>query len=162
MALALRGARGTIRWGLAGARAVEPRPEGLLEGRLHFFVGERPAGARTCHLFEADLRGRVPGDRPGAGVAARGVEYSLEVAPGADLSRVRFRYQGARVTARADGSGLEIQGAGASLREEKLLCYQPEGERRRPVGARYARVRRTADGAEYGLQLDRHDASRPW
>src|SRR6185436_542109 len=124
LSLTLRGAEGPIRWGLLGARAVEPRAEGLLEGRLNFFVGDPsswradvPAYSRLVYAGVYPGIDLVLESRPG------GIEYSLVVAPGADLRPVRFRYQGASVTRRADGSGLELRSAGATLREEGLRCF---------------------------------------
>jgi len=161
MSLSLRGAERRIRWSLVGARAVEPRAEGPLEGRLNFFVGDPSRWRADVPTYSRLVyEGVYPGIDLVLESRPAGVEYSLVAAPGADLRPVRFRYRGASVTSRADGGGLEIRGAGVSLREEGLVCYQQEGARRRPVGARYARVRRTADGAEYGVQLDRFDAAR--
>ncbi|HEV3029455.1 MAG TPA: SBBP repeat-containing protein [Planctomycetota bacterium] len=82
-----------------------------------------------------------------------GIEYSLSIAPGADLGRLRFRYEGALdVKVSPDGSALDIVTGIGTLKEDGLVVLQ-EG---RPLPARYV----ASGPLEYTIQIEGYDPSR--
>jgi hypothetical protein len=87
------------------------------------------------------------------------LEYDLDVAPGADLSQVRMRYQGvAHMHTDADGS-LELETAsGSEVVQHAPSLYQRAADgTRQPVAGRFAI---NADGT-VGFVAGAYDSSRP-
>jgi uncharacterized repeat protein (TIGR01451 family) len=114
-------------------------------------------------------RGLYPGiDLRYEGVEGR-IKASYLVAPGADPSRIRWRYRGAR-SARLDDeghllvalpptAGVNAVGAAAAfVREERPVAWQDRADGRRPVAVSY----RLAGDGSVGFALpDGYDTSRP-
>jgi hypothetical protein len=164
-AIALRGVdRGG--WGLhvslPGARAVAPRPEGELPGRVNSYVGP-PAKWKTNLPTYARLvyDGVWPGVAFVVEPRRHGLAYRFEVAPGADASAIRLRWRGAlAVRAAEDGGALEIETGAGVLRENGLRCLEGGKE----IGCRYAAPARFRDPAggewDVGFALGARDHRR--
>jgi len=148
-----------LHWGVARGRPVEPRPEGPLEARVNYFVGD-PARWRTDVRTYAQVR--YAEVHPGVDlvIEARphGLKYSLLASPGAEIRSVRLRYEGAQeVRILNDGAALEVVTGVGVIREEGLHCYQEGPTGRSAVAARYAAIGRQ----EYAIELGDFDAARP-
>jgi sugar lactone lactonase YvrE len=125
---------------LAGARrTAEPQPEDPLPGQTNYFIGNDPARwRRGVRQFG---RVRVPEIRAGVDMAYHGsgreLEYDLIVAPGADSSDLRLRFDGAK-SLRLDSDGdLVIHTAAGDLRQHAPLAWQASGGARRAVEVRH-------------------------
>jgi hypothetical protein len=87
-----------------------------------------------------------------------GVEYSFEIAPGADSSALRMRYEGATAVRVAEqGDAVEITTGLGTFRESGLLAYQNVPEGRREIAARY----RSTGTDSYEIVLGEYDARLP-
>ena len=146
---------------LAGAAAVEPIGEGPVPGLTSYFVGSDRTRWRTG---VPGYRGvRYPGVRPATdliyyGTGPRGLEYDLELAPGADPRGLRLTIDGVeRVALDADGAAVLSLPGGGELRQAPPRAYQegPGGERV-AVLARYALDR---DGS-LGFDVGAYDRTR--
>lgn len=149
----------TVHWSVVGARPVAPAPEGELDVRLNTLIGKpsewtvnQPGYAKARYAAIRDGVDLVFESRP------HGVEYSFEVAPGADAGGLRMRYDGAtavRVSERGDA--VEVTTGLGTFRESGLLAYQDVPGGRREVAARY---RSTGDDT-YEIELGEYDATLP-
>lgn len=147
----------TVRVRYLGARS-EATPSGLdpWPGRVQFYRGADPeswvAGAPTF--------GTVVQDELYAGIAhvmrieAGGVKSEYVVAPGADPSRIRMRYDGANGLFHETDGSLRIQTGAGDWRESAPVAYQDIDGRRRPVEARFE----SRGSLEIGFQLGAYDA----
>jgi hypothetical protein len=149
----------TVNWSVAGARPVTPVPEGELEVRIHSIVGDlstwkvNQAGyARTRYAGIHDGVDLVVESRP------RGLEYSFEVAPGGDASRLQMKVEGATaVRVSEHGDAVEMTTGLGVLRESGLHAYQDGPDGRREIAARYR-----ADGAAgYAIEVGEYDRTKP-
>jgi hypothetical protein len=155
------------------------RPEiagtGRLPGRFHFFRGgDRSRWRRGLPAYAGIVyRGLFPGiDLRYEAVEGR-IKGSYVVAPGADPSRIRWTYAGAR-SARVDAAGNllvalatphggaarrdEEPAAGTVVMEEAPVAWQEVEGHRRPVEARYAVA---ADGSVGFALPGGYDPSHP-
>lgn len=133
-----------------GARNVIPEGLDPLAGRCHFILGDDPDGWNTDvprygrliyrDLYEGiDLVYRtVPG----------GIKYEFLLEPGADVSDIRFEYEGARP--RTDGQNIFMDTFSGTLADEGLMAYQPTD------GARPCPARVVEKGGAIGFEAD-HD-----
>lgn len=159
--LSIRAASGPLGWTanltVVGARDVEPRPEGQGEARVHHLVGRAAEWAKDLPSFSA---ARYPGIREGVDLLfearPRGVEYSFHVAPGADASEFRMRWEGTSEL-RVSADAVEIVTGLGTLRESGLIAYQDGPAGRELVPARY----RAAGPDSYAIELGAYDPSRP-
>jgi len=141
-----------LHWGLVGAQAVEPRPEGELAGRLNSFVGE-PSRWKTDQATYSRVvyESVLPGVDLDVESRRHGLKYTIRAAAGADLASLRFRYEGAQeVRVLEDGTALEIRTGLGSIREDALLCWQERPGGRRPVEARYTAAGPDEVAIEFG------------
>lgn len=109
------------------------------EERVNVFSGTDPSRWRAAVPTYESVRYR--GIARGADLVYRlqdgRLKYDLELAPGADLSRARLRYEGAeRLEVDADGALLVHTAAGV-LREEPPFLYQEVAGQRVPVSGGY-------------------------
>lgn len=149
----------TIGWGVSGAREVEPRPEGLLETRINYFVGARANWRSDLPSYSRVV---YPELRPGIDLVLEsrphGLKYSLLVAPGADAENLEFEYEGAsEIRVAEDGASLQALTGSGTFRESELRCWQETPDGRRPVPARYA----GSGGARYVIRLGAYDPTLP-
>ncbi|MBI3184096.1 MAG: SBBP repeat-containing protein [Myxococcales bacterium] len=154
-----------IRWGVVGARPISPRPEGQLEGRVHWLVGDRSGWKEGLPTFSRlAYDGVLEGIDLVFDILPHGVEYAVLAAPGFDPGSLRFRYDGARSLRLAEGGdALEAETDFGPLREEKPRAFQVDaGGVRREVPARYGSVRHEGALAwSYSIDLGPLDPTLP-
>jgi beta propeller repeat protein len=137
-----------------------------LPGRVNYFLGNDPARWHTnVPTYGAVIYG---GLYPGVDLRYDGTGRQLKgtytLAPGADPTRIRWRYAGAR-SVQVDGDGnLQIATADspagqapATLTEAAPVAWQEQAGRRVPVTARY----QVAAEGTVGFTLGAYDATRP-
>ncbi len=142
-----------LHWSPVGARPVEPEPQEQLPGRVNSFVGD-PSTWKTDMPTYARLvyRDILPGVDEVVESRGHGIEYSFHAAPGADLTSLRLRYEGAEEVRVVDhGSALEVVTGMGTLREDGLHCYQGDAA----IEARYEGL----GGNEYTIRLGAYDPS---
>ncbi len=138
----------------ANASGMHPQP-----GRYNFFMGNDPSRwAADVPLFSHT---RINAIYPGVDALLfydnGSPRYDLLLAAGADPSRIRIRYDGAR-TIRVTSSGeLAIATSLGELTQQKLFAYQEIGGRQVPVACSFA----VHDNATVGFALGSYDKSRP-
>jgi hypothetical protein len=155
--------RSVVHMEFAGAG---PAPEivgsGRLPGTLNILRGRDPQAWRTGIPTYAGIvyRQLYPGIElryEGAGGQLKG---SYLLAPGADASRIRWRYQGAAGVQLDVTSGdliVSLRPAQISLSEKAPRAWQTVGRRQVPVAVRFALA---ADGS-IGFALGSYDRTRP-
>jgi predicted GH43/DUF377 family glycosyl hydrolase len=148
-----------LHWGMEGAREVAPRPEGDLPGKVNYFVGDKSKWKSEQPTYSKMV---YAGVKPGVDmiVEARphGYEYRLEVAAGAKVDSLRFRYEGAKEVRVVDnGSALEIVTGVGILKEGELKCWQEGPGGRTPVEAHYV----VRGGAGYEIAVGPRDPKLP-
>jgi hypothetical protein len=128
-------------------------PDGLdpLAGAVNSFLGNDPAGwRRGVASF-----GRVAYRHvwPGTDVIFRGaggaLEYDVLLAPGADPSRIRFRYAGAASPTIDPAGRLVLRTPAGEFLQDAPAAYQEVDGTRRPVAVRWALG--TGDAAGFAL-----------
>jgi len=140
--------------GAVSTAGLDPQP-----GRANFFLGDDPSVWRTD---VATYRGVVLHDLyPGVDLRFEGEASALKgtflVAPHADPSRIRWRFDGIdRLRPLSDGS-LELAAGVAVLREIAPVAWQEHDGRRTPVETTY----RTAEDGAVEFSLGNYDRSRP-
>ncbi len=147
-------------WLEGSNRAPELEPLERAPGRTSFFVGNKNRWRGDVPAYS---RVRYREVYPGIDVVYYGtggvLEYDFELAPGADPSAIRLRFEGADRTSIAGNGDLRVECPGGVLTQKLPFIYQRDaktGERRR-VDGRYARLA----GGAVGIRLDRYDRSRP-
>jgi len=140
---------------LAGQRDFSWRGSEKLRGESNYLIGNDRRLWRT----------HVPHFAQAAATAAQGValvfygnddgvEYDLRVAPGADLSGLRFKISGADSTRLTPKGDILLIAAGAQLRMKKPIVYEELARNvRKPVDAAYIL---DATGS-LGFRLGAHD-----
>ncbi|MDP3000262.1 MAG: SBBP repeat-containing protein [Bryobacterales bacterium] len=156
--------RAAVRISLLGANADSSgSAEDPLGGRVQYFIGNSPERWRTG----IPTYGRVRfGDvYPGIDLIYYGnqrqLEYDFELAPGADPSRIRLWFEGAK-SLRIDTSGdLVLEMAKGELRHHRPRAYQRQDgvERRiaagyRIIGRREVRIEVAAYDRSFALTID--------
>ncbi len=141
----------TISMRLFGSAGFAWQGRERLRGETNYFFGNNPRRWRTHvpHFAEVGAANAAPG----VGIVLygndEGVEYDLRVAPGADLSALRFKISGADAMGKAANGDILLKAGEGELRMRKPVAYQ---ELARSGRASVARKRR-ADGA-YILEAD--------
>ena len=146
--------------------------EGPLPGLCHYFIGDDPARwIRNVRTFE---RVRYRGIYPGTDVIFYGreghIEFDIEVAPGADPSKVRIAldphsnsspFSTSPSLVDAEGN-LHIPLAGSDLLFKRPVIYQEDGGKREEVAGTFTlRAEPSPMGEVVGFALGRYDRSRP-
>jgi len=136
-----------------GAARIESRNP--MAGRANFILGSRPQSwQRDIPIYQEVLyRGIYDGiDMVYAG-SRRQLKSNFVVQPGADPSRIRFRYTGfEHLAIDADGALLLTLHSG-TLREEAPEAYQQLGRTRRQVQSRF----QIFPDQSIGFSLDEYD-----
>ena len=114
-------------------RGIEPRPT-----VVSYFSGPEAEWKRGLPTFGAIM---YSGLWPGIDLLFRGergaLKYEFRVAPGADASLVRLRYEGAEAVEIAEDGALCVRTGGATLRDPRPVAWQTIDAARRPVEARF-------------------------
>lgn len=153
--LTLGGAAPSLRMRLS---AANPRAsvtgESLLPGVSNYLIGND--ASRWHRGIPHYGRVRYSSVWPGIDLVLHGrdgtLEYDFEVAPHADLSRIRFVFDGARL--RIDNGDLVVSGL---IRHRLPEIYQQRGGVRERVPGRF----RISAKGEVGFEVVRYDRSRP-
>jgi uncharacterized repeat protein (TIGR01451 family) len=148
----------TLRWRLSGAnRHSVMRGEEPLPSKSNYFIGNDASKWRTNVAHYA--RVRVINVYPGIDVVYYGrgdqLEFDFVVKAGADLSKIRLRYDGALRTDVEEDGDLVLSLTSGQLRQRLPLVYQEIGGTRRAVQARYRRLSKN----EFGLDVGPHDTN---
>jgi hypothetical protein len=160
VALGQRAGGAAVEIRYAGARAsAQIVGEQALPGKVHYVVGRDPRHWRS----DVPTYGRVRyrGLYPGIDLVyygtARGFEYDLVVAPGADPAIVAFEIAGARSVDLDALGDLVVRVPGGELRQRRPAIYQEVGGVRRPVAGGFV-----AHGARrIGFRVGAYDVTRP-
>jgi hypothetical protein len=148
--------QGSLDLTLAGAdRNARHVGEQTQRARTNYLLGNRPDHWKLDVPHFARVRWNQP--YPGIDVAyyfndAR-LEYDLVVAPGADPSRIRLKFSGARVTHLDPDGALRFDLGGVEVRQLPPVAYQQIGGKRVKVEARY----RMASNGEVRIALGSYD-----
>jgi hypothetical protein len=115
---------------LAGAAGFSWRGREKLRGETNYFIGKDPRGWRTHvpHFAEVGAANAAPGVGMVLYGNDAGVEYDLRVAPGADLSALRFKISGADTVRLGPNGDILLKAAGDELRMNKPTIYQEFGK----------------------------------
>jgi len=141
-------------------RAAELEPLERMSGRTSFYLGSRDRWRGDVPAYS---RVRYREVYPGVDVVYYGtggvLEYDFELAPGADPSAIRLRFQGADRAFVAANGDLKVECPGGALVQKQPYIYQRDaktGARRRVDGG-YVQLA----GGAVGLRLAGYDRSRP-
>lgn len=148
VAIALAGRRGQKRapnqgfglhWSPEGASDVDPKPRGELSARVNRMVGDSKTWALDQQSYSAiDYDGILPGIDMTVESRPHGLKYTLYAAAGADVSNLKFRYQGAAgVQVMGEGAGIQILTDLGPIVENELHCWQDTPSGRKDVDAKY-------------------------
>jgi hypothetical protein len=138
----------------AQSEGVEPLP-----GKANLFLGSDPK--RWLHDIPTWGRVRYSGVYPGTDAIWYGnqgrLEYDLLLQPGADISGIAMRFEGARKVSVEAGGDLRVEMAGGALALKLPQVYQEGGGGRQQVAATYE----LRAGTEISFQVGAYDQSRP-
>lgn len=153
------GSRGwTVEQRFPGSSTTVPVAGGRSHGIVSYFTGRR-ASWRTGVPTYTSIR--YPRLWPGVDLTYSGssaaLEYTFDVAPGADPALIRVAYEGARTRLTPRGA-LRVTTPAASFTDRAPVAYQMDGGRRVPVMASFVAE---PDGTGYGFRLGAYDRSRP-
>jgi hypothetical protein len=138
-------------------RQAQPEGANPLKGRANFLVGDSSQWRRDLPTFAAiRYRNLYPGIDMIYGGNGLSLKSEFVIAPGADPTRIRIRYSGARPIIQPDGS-LSIAVKGQKLSEAAPYIYQQHAGSRIVVEGQYAL---SADGA-VSFSLGDYDRSLP-
>ena len=142
---------------------VEPRGEDRQQAVFSYFKGPEkdwktglPSWSRIVYR---DLW-------PGIDLVYRGtvneLKYEFLVAPGADPSRIRLRYQGATSVALTRAGALRVETPAGGFEDELPRAWQEVGGKRAPVEMAFRLDSDREDvGAEFGFRVGDYDRTRP-
>jgi hypothetical protein len=129
--------------------------EELLPGHSNYFMGSDPA--KWQRNLETYRKVRYAGVYSGVDLVYYGtqsqLEYDFVVAPHADPSRIRLRFEGARPAVDASGD-LVLSFAGNSVRFRKPVLYQEMRGFRQPVSGTFTMA---ANNQEVGFEVGAYD-----
>ena len=161
-ALGRPGDRFAVRADFLGAAPVKPEGAAFAPTVVSFFKGPKEqwkTGARTCR--EVAYRGVWPGIDLTVSAAGDGLKSLYVVAPGADASRVAFRYEGpesVRVTERGE---LLVSTPAGSILDGRPVAWQVRADGgREEVAAAYEVSDAGRDAWRVGFALGAFDPSR--
>ena len=162
-----RAGEGELRRGIAGGVALRerlvgagvPAPRGTSQAqtRVHYFLGNDPAGwRRGVAAFQAVSLGEVyPGVELSLRASGSQVEKVFTVQAGADPAAIRLALEGAQ-SLRVNAQGeLEVETGVGAVRFSRPLAYQERGDAREYVLASYR-----LEGDSYGFSVEGYDPSR--
>jgi len=151
---------GVFRMKLEGANP-NARVEALdkLPGITNYFIGNDPSKWRThiANYGKVAVRGVYPGIDLIVYGNQRQLEYDLSLAPGADPSRIRVKFDGAESMQEQSNGDLVIRGAGTEILQRKPVIYQMIGSERRLIDGHFALRGRN----QVAFEVARYDAGKP-
>jgi hypothetical protein len=126
--------------------------------RVSYFVGNDPSRWKdgVATFREVGLGEVWPGIEVRLRADAGRVEKLFMVEPGADASRIRLRFDGARSLCVEEDGTLTIATDLGPIAFTPPVAYQKRGGKREPVAAAYE-----VAGLEYGFRIGPHDPALP-
>ncbi|HEY6391902.1 MAG TPA: SBBP repeat-containing protein [Bryobacteraceae bacterium] len=152
--------RGTLRMRLEGANPnARLEPLDKLPGITNYFIGNDPSQWRThiANYSKVAMRGVYPGIDLIVYGNQRQLEYDLAVAPGADPSRIRVKFDGAESMTEQSNGDLVIRGAGTEILQRKPVIYQMTGNERSLIDGHFTLRGRN----RVGFEVARYDMRKP-
>lgn len=148
-----------LKWGLDGAKEVSPRPEGERETKVNRMIGDQSTWQFGLSSYTQMVYDQV---RPGVDMTIearpQGLKYTLQVAPGADASNLKFRYEGSTgVSVAKDGQSMKVAMGKDIITESDLIVWQETAAGRIAVDASYEQA--GADG--YVIRVGEYDKALP-
>jgi MYXO-CTERM domain-containing protein len=147
-----------LRMNLLGANPAAPAGgEAMLPGKANYLTGKSPsAWQREVPTFaDVRLRGVYPGiDLVYYGRQGR-MEYDFVVAPGADASAIRLKFDGTRARLAPNGD-LALPVVDKEVRFARPLAYQMKNGVRQPVESGF----KVAKNQQVGFKLGAYDRGR--
>ncbi|MBL8901337.1 MAG: VCBS repeat-containing protein, partial [Planctomycetes bacterium] len=139
--------------------AVQPESDAPLPGKVHMMLGDKLTWrSNVATTARVRYRSLWPGVDLVVHAESGELQYDVHLAPGADLSQVGLRVEGAElVTLEGDGSMLLRTPLG-ELRQKPPLTWEVREDGEREVVPSAFVVR---DDGSYGFRVQRTDASRP-
>jgi len=139
---------------------VELEATGRLAGTVNYLLGNDPTWWRRDVPTYTEVR--YAGLWSGIDLHYEGTMRALKgtytVAPGADPSRIAWRYEGAdSVRLDAATGSLVVNAGGRTLTEQAPVAWQEDGGRRIPVAAAFS----LSAGGEASFALGAYDPARP-
>jgi hypothetical protein len=151
-----------MRMSLIGARTPEQTTgEDLQSGKANYFTGNDPA--KWQHNVPMYGKVHMQGVYPGVDLKYYGrrgeLEYDFVVAPGADATAIKLRFDGAKPTLAANGDlVLPVEG-GPEVRFNKPVVYQMKDGARQPVEGSFV-IADSKAGGKVSFHLGAYDHSR--
>jgi hypothetical protein len=152
--------RGVFRMKLEGANSnAKVEPLDKLPGITNYFIGNDPSQWRThiANYSKVAVRGVYPGIDLIVYGDQRQLEYDLALAPGADPTRIRVKFDGAESMQKQSNGDLLIRGAGTEILQRKPVIYQMIGSERSLVDGHFALRGRN----RVGFEVARYDTRKP-
>ncbi len=153
-----------MRMKLVGAN---PRPEvtgeAELPGKINYFIGNNPKKWHTG--VPTFSRVRLKQVYSGVDLVYYGnqkqLEYDFIVRPGADASKVRLNFEGAKHIRVDEAGNLRLGMGTGEVRWQRPVAYQNINGKRTPVPARYDVKIQPSGDARVGFALANYDHARP-
>lgn len=147
-----------LRMQLAGSNALAAvRGADELPGRTNYFIGRDPSQWHTNIRQYSKVR--YHDVYPGVDLVYYGnqgqLEHDFVVAPGADVSQIRFSLSGAQTMSVNADDDLMLAMSNGELKLKKPIAYQEIAGVHQPVASRY-----TLDDGEVRLDVGDYDRSR--
>jgi uncharacterized membrane protein (UPF0136 family) len=139
---------------------VRPRGEDVRETKVSYFLGPKERWRTGLPAYGRVVYEEVyPGIDMQVSAQGHGLEYGFVVKPGAKPSAIRLQWRGAtKVEVAEDGESVLLETGLGVLKEEKLRCYQPDGNGgEEDVPCRYV----AEEGGALRLAFGRFDGTRP-
>jgi hypothetical protein len=135
--------------------------EDLQPGKANYFTGNDPA--KWQHDVPMYGKVRTRGVYPGVDLVYYGhrgeLEYDFVVAPGADASAIKLRFDGAKPALATNGDlVLQVEG-GPEVRFNKPVVYQIKDGARQPVDGRFV-IAYDKEGQQVSFHLGAYDHGR--
>jgi hypothetical protein len=153
------GAAAVVQMQLVGSRADAcASGQAPLSGKVNYLIGNDPSQWHT----NVPTYGRVTYASVYSGIDlvyySNGpqLEYDFVVAPGADPSAIKLRFQGAEGVQTDAQGDLVVQTAAGPIVQHQPTVYQQVGTDRQAVAGGF-----TVNGAEVGFQFGAYDHTRP-
>jgi uncharacterized protein (TIGR03437 family) len=142
-----------------GRTRIEPKGVDRLEGKVNYLVGNRSRGWHRNVPTYGHVRYEAV--YPGIDVVYYGqqgrLEYDFQIAPHADPSRIRLRFEGAGRPQLDEAGDLVFANVGDALRQHQPVAYQERDGTRTSVEVRY----RMLPSGDASLALGGYDPELP-
>jgi beta-propeller repeat-containing protein len=118
---------------VAANSASEPKGESSADRKSLYYLGPANNWTSTSHFERVRYKEIYPGIDVVFITSAGQLEYNFEIAPYADPSAIRVRYDGGNVALEPNGD-LRISAAGANINQRRPQAFQSEAGQARQAG----------------------------